>query len=43
MAKKVDGALDKLWHAEKLIDEGRMDEARPIVEALERESTFSPN
>ncbi|MHA2165554.1 MAG: tetratricopeptide repeat protein [Candidatus Hodarchaeales archaeon] len=43
MDKKVKGALDKLWYAKRLIDEGRMDDARPMVENLERESRFSPD
>ena len=41
MAKKVDGSLDKLWYAEQLIYKGKMDEARPLVETLEREKNFS--
>jgi len=31
MVKGADGALEKLWQAEKLIDEGRIDTARPLV------------
>ena len=43
MDKKVDGVLDKLWYAEQLVDEGRMDEAGPIVESLENEKKLTPD
>jgi tetratricopeptide (TPR) repeat protein len=43
MAKKVDGTVEKLWYAEQLVDEGKWDEARPIIEELEKETNFSPD
>ena len=39
--KGVKGALDKLWYAEQLIEEGKMEEAIPLIKNLEKETNFS--
>jgi tetratricopeptide (TPR) repeat protein len=43
MTKRSDGPLDRLWRAEQLISEGKIDEARPLVESLEKEVNLPPD
>ncbi|MHA1968280.1 MAG: tetratricopeptide repeat protein [Candidatus Hodarchaeales archaeon] len=43
MTKRSDGPLDRLWRAEQLIFEGKIDEARPLVESLEKEVNLPPD
>ncbi|MFQ5978348.1 MAG: tetratricopeptide repeat protein [Candidatus Heimdallarchaeota archaeon] len=40
MARGPRGPLEKLWRAEQLMHQGKVDEARPLIEALEKEETL---
>ncbi|MHA2368664.1 MAG: tetratricopeptide repeat protein [Candidatus Hodarchaeales archaeon] len=42
MASKPRGPLERLWRAEQLMREGNVDEARPLIEALEQEEILPP-
>ncbi|MFQ5979232.1 MAG: tetratricopeptide repeat protein [Candidatus Heimdallarchaeota archaeon] len=43
MVKGSEGPLERLWRAEQLMNEGKADEARPLIESLERETTLPPD
>ncbi|MFQ5981226.1 MAG: tetratricopeptide repeat protein [Candidatus Heimdallarchaeota archaeon] len=39
----TESSFDKLWRAEQLMTEGKVDEARPLIEALEKEEGLLPD
>jgi tetratricopeptide (TPR) repeat protein len=43
MTKGIEGSLETLWRAEQLMKEGKVDEARPLVESLEKEMKLPPD
>ncbi|MHA2231934.1 MAG: tetratricopeptide repeat protein [Candidatus Hodarchaeales archaeon] len=43
MVKGSEGSLERLWRAEQLMGEGKVDEARPLIENLERETNLPPD
>ncbi|MFQ5978114.1 MAG: tetratricopeptide repeat protein [Candidatus Heimdallarchaeota archaeon] len=43
MMRETEGSFEKLWRAEELMQEGKVDEARPLIEALEQEAELPPD
>lgn len=43
MPKESDGSMERFWRAEELMQQGRIDEARPLIEALEKDSKLPPD
>lgn len=43
MVKGSEGSLERLWRAEQLMNEGKVDEARPLIESLEGDTTLHPD
>ncbi|MFQ5980037.1 MAG: tetratricopeptide repeat protein [Candidatus Heimdallarchaeota archaeon] len=43
MTRGLEGSFEKLWRAEQLMKEGKVDEARPLIEALEKGVELLPD
>ncbi|MFQ5980583.1 MAG: tetratricopeptide repeat protein [Candidatus Heimdallarchaeota archaeon] len=43
MTQASEGSLDRLWRAEKLMRQGNVDAARPLIDALEKEAAALPS
>ncbi|MFQ5976524.1 MAG: tetratricopeptide repeat protein [Candidatus Heimdallarchaeota archaeon] len=42
MSRRPKESVDRLWRAEELMHQGKLDEARPLIDSLEKETNFSP-